>query len=410
MHFVTQVKKNGKMHRTFIFYNPFTSDLFLPKIHSPFRIHSVCSRQQDNFADIFLALLFWEYFMKKFTALLTAGVMMFSVNQMANAKNNEVYLYTWTEYVPEGLLDEFTKQTGIKVIVSSLESNETMYSKLKTLGNKGGYDVIAPTSYFVSKMAREGMLKELDHSKLPVIKELDPNMLNRPYDEGNKYSLPQLFGATGIAYNTETQDPNKFQSWGDLWNAEFKGKIQMLDDPRELFNIALLKMGKDPNTKDPALLKQAYEELLKLKSNISSFNSDNPASTFISGETEIGLLWNGSVRIAKNEGVNINTVYPQEGTMLWIDNLAIPANAKNVENAYKLINYLLSADVSEKLTLNIGYPTSNLEALKRLPKELTEDQATFLSQEVLDRSQWQLDVDDAIDLYDSYYQKLKATK
>ncbi|MGC7559491.1 extracellular solute-binding protein [Pasteurella sp. PK-2025] len=347
--------------------------------------------------------------MKKLTGILTAGMMMLGVSSHASAAN-EVYLYTWTEYVPEGLLDEFTKQTGIKVIVSSLESNETMYAKLKTLGNNGGYDVIAPTSYFVSKMAREGMLKPLDHSKLPVIKELDPNMLDRPYDKGNKYSLPQLFGATGIAYNTTSQDPNKFQSWGDLWHADFKGKLQMLDDPRELFNIALLKMGKDPNTQDPAVLKEAYEELLKLRPNILSFNSDNPASNFISGETEIGLLWNGSVRIAKNEGASVEMVYPKEGTMLWIDNLAIPANAKNTENAYKLINYLLSADVSEKLTLNIGYPTSNLEALKRLPKSLTSDHATFLTQEVINRSQWQVDVDNAIDLYESYYQKLKAAK
>ncbi len=348
--------------------------------------------------------------MKKLTGILTASVMMLGVSNYASAANNEVYLYTWTEYVPEGLLDEFTKQTGIKVIVSSLESNETMYAKLKTLGKDGGYDVIAPTSYFVSKMAREGMLKELDHSKLPVIKELDPNMLDRPYDKGNKYSLPQLFGATGIAYNTTNQDPSHFQSWGDLWNAEFKGKVQMLDDPRELFNIALLKIGKDPNTQDPAVLKEAYEELLKLRPNILSFNSDNPASTFISGETDIGLLWNGSIRIAKNEGATVEMIYPKEGTMLWIDNLAIPSNAKNTENAYKLINYLLSADVSEKLTLNIGYPTSNLEALKRLPKELTDDHATFLTQEVIDRSQWQVDVDNAIDLYEGYYQKLKAAK
>ncbi|GJJ80941.1 extracellular solute-binding protein [Pasteurella canis] len=349
--------------------------------------------------------------MKKLTCILTTGVMMLSVNNYVNAaNNNEVYLYTWTEYVPEGLLDEFTKQTGIKVIVSSLESNETMYAKLKTIGKDGGYDVIAPTSYFVSKMAREGMLKELDHNKLPVITQLDPNMLDRPYDKGNKYSLPQLFGATGIAYNTSNYKAEQFQSWGDLWNVEFKDKIQMLDDPRELFNIALLKMGKDPNTQDPAVLEEAYKELLKIRSNILSFNSDNPASTFISGETDIGLLWNGSVRIAKNEGATIDMVYPKEGTMLWIDNLAIPSSAKNTENAYKLINYLLSADVSEKLTLNIGYPTSNLEALKRLPKTLTEDHATFLTQEVIDRSQWQIDVDNAIDLYDSYYQKLKAAK
>ena len=144
--------------------------------------------------------------MKKFAGLITAGLVAATLtacndkdSKAEAAKspataNDTVYLYTWTEYVPDGLLDEFTKETGIKVIVSSLESNETMYAKLKTQGAAGGYDVIAPSNYFVSKMSREGMLMELDHSKLPVIKELDPDWLNKPYDKGNKYSLPQLLG------------------------------------------------------------------------------------------------------------------------------------------------------------------------------------------------------------------------
>ena len=136
--------------------------------------------------------------MKKFAGLLTAGLIAATLtacndkeskSETTNAPaaaNDPVYLYTWTEYVPDGLLDEFTKETGIKVIVSSLESNETMYAKIKTQGAAGGYDVIAPSNYFVSKMAREGMLKELDHSKLPVIKELDPDWLDKPDDKGNK--------------------------------------------------------------------------------------------------------------------------------------------------------------------------------------------------------------------------------
>ncbi|QQF76345.1 extracellular solute-binding protein [Histophilus somni] len=345
--------------------------------------------------------------MKKLTKMTLANLILLGAIQTANASDNTVYLYTWSEYVPEGLLENFTKETGIKVIASSLESNETMYAKLKTLGKNSGYDVIAPTSYFVSKMAREGMLKELDHSKLPVIQELDPNMLDRPFDKGNKYSLPQLFGATGIGYNADNQNPEHLQSWGDLWNPEFKGKVQLLDDAREVFNIALLKLGQDPNTKEPAVIEKAYQELLKLRPNILVFNSDNPANTFITGETDVGLIWNGSIRVAQNAGVPIKIVYPKEGTMLWIDNLAIPATAKNVESAYKLINYLLSADVSEKLTLEIGYPTSNLNALERLPKELTENKGIFLPQEVLDRSQWQVDVGEAAELYETYYQKLK---
>ncbi|MBF0784266.1 extracellular solute-binding protein [Muribacter muris] len=345
--------------------------------------------------------------MKKWAVALTSGMVMFSANAMSQ---ESVHLYTWTEYVPEGLLEQFTKETGIKVVVSTLESNETMYAKLKIQGKDGGYDVIAPTNYFVSKMAREGMLMELDHSKLPVIKELNPDWLDKPYDKGNKYSLPQLLGAPGIAYNTGSYQGSSFTSWGDLWKEEYKGKVQLLDDAREVFNIALLKLGQDPNTQDPAVIKAAYEELLKLRPNVLSFSSDNPANSFIAGEVEVGQLWNGSIRIAKKEQASVDMVFPKEGPVLWVDNLAIPSNAKNPDAAHKLINYLLSAPVAEKLTLEIGYPTSNVKALEVLPKEITEDPAIYPTAEVLQKSHWQDDVGEAIELYEKYYQELKAAK
>lgn len=359
--------------------------------------------------------------MKKLAGLIAAGVASFALTACnedksdtgaaAPAKNaGTVHLYTWTEYVPDGLLDEFTKQTGIRVEVSSLESNESMYAKLKLQGKNGGYDVIAPSNYFVAKMAKEGMLAELDHTQLPVIKDLNPDWLNKDYDEGNKYSLPQLLGAPGIAVNTDDYKGEALTSWGDLWKPEFANKIQMLDDAREVFNIALLKLGKDPNTTDPVEIQAAYEELKKLRPNIQSFNSDNPANAFISGEVSVGQLWNGSIRIAKKEGAPISMTYPKEGPVLWVDTLAIPAGAKNKENAHKLINYLLSAPVAEQLTLEIGYPTSNMEALKALPKEITEDPAVYPPAEILQNSPWQNDVGDAMELYERYYQELKASK
>ncbi|MDO4625775.1 MAG: extracellular solute-binding protein [Pasteurellaceae bacterium] len=364
--------------------------------------------------------------MKKLAGLFAVGIIAATLTGCDNNKaaetsatkapeaaktNDTVYLYTWTEYVPDGLLDEFTKETGIKVIVSSLESNETMYAKMKTQGKDGGYDVIAPSNYFVSKMAREGMLMPLDHSKLPVIKELDPDWLDKSYDKGNKYSLPQLLGAPGIAFNTKTYKASDFSSWGDFWKPEYVNKVQLLDDAREVFNIALLKLGQDPNTTDPAIIKQAYEELLKLRPNVLSFTSDNPANSFISGEVELGQLWNGSVRIAKKEqpGV-IDMIYPKEGPVLWVDNLAIPSTSKNPDGAHKLINYLLGAKTAEKLTLAIGYPTSNLKAKEVLPKEITEDPSIYPPAEILQKSYWQADVGDAGEIYEKYYQELKAAK
>ncbi|QQF76382.1 extracellular solute-binding protein [Histophilus somni] len=361
--------------------------------------------------------------MKKFSGLFTLGMIAVALaacndkdtqkaetQAPAASAGDTVHLYTWTEYVPEGLLEEFTKQTGIKVVVSSLESNETMYAKLKIQGKDGGYDVIAPSNYFVSKMAREGMLMELDHSKLPVIKELNPDWLDKPYDKGNKYSLPQLLGAPGIAFNTNEYKGSDFTSWADLWKPEFKGKVQLLDDAREVFNIALLKLGQDPNTKEPAVIKAAYEELLKLRPNVLAFSSDNPANSFISGEVEVGQLWNGSVRIAKKEQAPVNMVFPKEGPVLWVDTLAIPSTSKNPDAAHKLINYMLGAKTAAQLTLEIGYPTSNIKALELLPAEITQDPAIYPTAEVLQNSYWQDDVGDAVQYYEEFYQKLKAAK
>ena len=344
------------------------------------------------------------------TATLSMATMLFGISNLAKANKDTVYLYTWTEYVPSGLLDNFTKETGIKVIVSSLESNETMYARLKTLGKNGGYDVIAPSNYFVSKMRKENMLMPLDHSKLPVLNELDPNLLNKPYDPNNQYSLPQILGAPGIAYNRDAVDSSKITSWGDLWSAEYKDQLQLLDDAREIFNIALLKLGEDPNTTNPEIIKKAYEELLKLRPNVLAFSSDNPANAFVAGEVDLGMLWNGSAYIARKDGAPIDLLWPKEGPVLWVDTLAIPSTSKNPDGAHKLINYLLSAEVAKELALEIGYPTPNLAAQKLLPSEMVNDTSLYPPVEVLQKSYWQDDVGDAAIIYENYYQQLKVAK
>lgn len=348
--------------------------------------------------------------MKKWAGLLSAGVMLLSSSHLAASENNTIYLYDWSEYIPSGLLEDFTKETGIKVILSSFESNETMYAKLKTMGKENSYDVIAPSNYFVEKMRKEGMLLPLDHSKLPALKELDPNMLNKEYDPHNQFSVPQVFGTTSIAYNKDNVDVTHLTSWADLWKPEYKGKLQLTDDARDIFHMALLKLGLNPNTTDPAEIKQAYEELLKMRKNVAAFNSDNAANTFISGEIDVGTLWNGSAYIARKEGTPVNVVWPTEGTILWMDTLAIPATSKNPEAAHKLINYLISAPVAKRVALEIGYPTPNLVARQSLPKEVVEDTNLYPPQEVLDKGVWQNDVGSAVEIYENYFQQFKAAE
>jgi spermidine/putrescine transport system substrate-binding protein len=142
--------------------------------------------------------------------------------------------------------------------------------------------------------------------------------------------------------------------------------------------------------------------------NVAAFNSDNPANPFMEGEVNLGMVWNGSAFVARQAGTPLEIVWPKEGGIFWMDNLSIPANAKNVDGALKLINFLLRPDVAKQVAETIGYPTPNLEARKLLPKEISGDKTLYPDEAVLKNGEWQNDVGDASAIYENYFQKLKA--
>lgn len=263
------------------------------------------------------------------------------------AGDQKLYFYNWSEYIPDQVLTDFTKETGIKVIYSTYESNESMYAKLKTQGS--GYDLVVPSTYFVSKMRKEGMLREIDHSKLKHFADLDPNYLNKPFDPDNRYSIPYIWGATGIGVNTDMLDKSEVKSWGDLWDKKWKGQLMMMDDAREVFHIALSKLGYSPNSTNPDEIKAAYQQLKQLMPNVLVFNSDFPANPYMAGEVSLGMLWNGSAYMAREDGAPISIVLPEKDTIFWMDSLAIPSGAKNIDAAYKMIDFLLRPENAVKL-------------------------------------------------------------
>ncbi len=352
--------------------------------------------------------------MKKWSHLLAIGALALGIHTSSvQAADNSatdkkvVYFYNWTEYVPPGLLEQFTKETGIKVIYSTYESNENMYAKLKTYKDSA-YDLVVPSTYFVSKMSQEGMLQKIDKSKLPNFKHLDPKLLHRSFDPQNDYSIPYIWGATAIGINTDEIDPATVTSWADFWKPEYKNSLLMTDDAREVFQIALRKLGYSANTTDPKEIEAAYQELVKLMPNVLAFNSDNPANPFMEGETNLGMVWNGSAYVAREAGAPLAVIWPKEGGIFWMDSLAIPANARNVEGALKLIDFLLRPEIAVQVAKEIGYPTPNLSAQKLLPKALAEDQSLYPSEEIINQGEWQNDVGKANTLYENYYQRLKA--
>lgn len=321
----------------------------------------------------------------------------------------KLYVYNWTEYVPSSLLEQFTKETGIEVIYSTFESNEEMYSKLK-LSNATGYDIVFPSSYYVGKMAKEGMLSELDKSKLPNLKNVTPALMGKPFDPENKYSLPYVYGLTGIGVNAADIDPKTISSWGDLWRDEYKGKVLLMNDPREVFHIALLLDGKSPNTEKEDEIKAAYERLQKLVPNVLVFNSDSPEMPYLQGEVAVGMQWTGSAHRAKSENPDLKFIFPKEGAIIWMDNYAIPKNAANKDAAHKFINFLLRPESAKEVIETMGFSMPNEGVKALLSPALAEDELVFPPKTEIEKGVLQSDVGQAVELYEKYWNLLKTGK
>ena len=330
----------------------------------------------------------------------------FSSSSFANEK---LYVYNWTDYIPSSVIAQFTKETGIEVIYSTFQSNEEMYAKLKLLSKDGnGYDLIFPSSYYIDKMAKEGMLAPIDHSKLKNFEQIPKHFLNRPFDPNNKYSLPYIYGLTAITVNAEDIDPATVTSWADLWDPKYKGQVLLTNDAREVFHIALLLNGKSPNTTNEEDIKEAYERLKSLMPNVAIFNSDSPEVPYVQGEVSIGMNWNGSAYLANKENSELKFIYPKEGAIFWMDNFAIPSTSKNQENAYKFIDFLLRPEIAKITLERMGFSMPNKGMMELISPELAENQMLFPPKDVIEKSVVQDDVGNAVQIYEKYWTKLKA--
>lgn len=342
--------------------------------------------------------------MKK--TLLGAALLLFTGLAYAEGK---VVVYNWAEYIPEGVLEAFEKDTGIKVEYSTYENNEVMHAKLKLQKGKG-YDVVVPSTYLVAKMREEGLLQKIDHSKLKNLENLSISLMNKPYDPGNQYSIPYLWGSTGIGVNAKAIDPSTITAWADLWDSQWQGKLLLTDDVREVFHMALKKNGFSTNTTNPEEIKTAYEDLQKLMPNVLVFNADSPRTPFLAGDVNLGMIWSGEVTMAQKENPDIQYIFPKEGAGFWVDSFAIPAGAENVDNAHKFIDYMLRPEVGKKVVEELGYSTPNTAAQDLLPEALRKNPVIFPPAEVIDKGEFQNDVGEAMSLYNSYWEKLKAGK
>ena len=339
--------------------------------------------------------------------ILSALFLALAVSEAAAGKKT-VYVFNWAEYMPEQVLTLFEKETGIRVVYTTYESNEAMYAKIKLLDSSGGYDLVFPSTYFVNRMRREGLLAPIDHAKLTNFRHLDPKLLDKPYDPGNRFSVPYQWGTTAIGVNSQFIDPATITSWKDLWRPEFKGKVMLSDDLRETFALGLRDLGYSGNSTDADQIAAAYQRLLTLLPSVRVFSTDNQKQVLLSLEASIGMIWNGEAYMAAQENPAIRYIYPKEGPLIWLDSMVIPKLAANKKNALAFIDFILRPEISKMISEEVGYASPNLEAIRLMDPAVRENPTVYPPADVLARGEFQLDVGEAILVYEKYWEKLKS--
>lgn len=324
----------------------------------------------------------------------------------AEAAEKVVNIFNWSGYMPASVLRQFEKETGIKVNYSTYDNNETLYAKLKANPNSG-YDVIVPSTYFIDRMHRQKMLQRIDKSKLKNFKHINPELLNKDFDPENNFSVPFLWSATGITVNTKYWPKASLTCWKDLWKSEYKEQLFILDDVREVFSMALIALGYSANDNKPEHIQQAFQKLKQLMPNIKIFNAEAGKAIYIDEDVTIGMGWSGDINLASKENPALEYVYPKEGYVIALDSMAIPINAPHLDNAYHFINFILRPDIAQRISLETGYATANIAAVKLLPKAIRENPIAYPDKKVMARGQFQTDAGAASAIFEKYYQLLK---
>jgi spermidine/putrescine transport system substrate-binding protein len=292
----------------------------------------------------------------------------------ASRKKAGLNLFCWSEYVPQEVIDGFTKETGIKVSVENYASNEEMLAKL--LAGGAHYDLIQPSEYTTEALIKAGKLEELNLANIPNIKNLAPEFTKLPHDPEGKYSVPWMAGSVGIVVNTaKVKTPVK--GYGDLFDGTHKKRIVVLNDNREIVSWALSFLDHSVNDITPETLEQCKPVLQKWLPQVKVYDSDSPKTELLNGDVDLGIVWSGEAAILFKKNKKFQYLLPSEHAHRFIDSLAIPKGAANKEAAEKFINYILRPEVSVKISDAFPYTNPNAEARKLLTKAQLANPASY---------------------------------
>jgi putrescine transport system substrate-binding protein len=309
-------------------------------------------------------------------------------------------LYIWSDYLAPNTLSDFEAQTGIKVHVAYYDANETLETKL--LAGSSGFDIVVPTASYFERQIKAGVYKALDKSKLPNLKNMDPQLMSRvaQHDPDNAHGIIYMWGTNGIGYNAKMVHallPDApLDSWRLVLDPAVASKvakcgISIVDSPAEMLRGVYSYLGKDPNSQSADDLALAEATLLKIRPYVRNINSSEYIEALANGDLCIAVGYNGDVMQARdraheaNRGIDIDYVVPKEGSILWFDMMAIPADAPDADSAYAFMDYIMNPQVSADISNFKRYANANLASQPLVQAAVKDDPRIYPPAEMRQR-------------------------
>ena len=321
---------------------------------------------------------------------------------MLAPSEKQINIFTWTYYIPDEVVDEFSAMTGISVNYSAtMGDNEEMKAKL--ISAPEAYDLLVVSDYIIGDLAALGLLHEYDREKIPNYLNIDPSYQSQYYDPDNLYSIPYTNTVPLLCYNADLVSA-PIHGYADLWNEEYEGRLSIVAEMRAVIGMAQKKLGFSYNETDPEKMALVGQELATLKPNIMTFNSDVPHRALISGDATAGFMYGSQVAAARSMVPNMKVVYPAEGIGFGIDNLIVPKRAPHLDATYIFLNYLLDGKVSAATSDYIDYGNCNLAASEFMTPEFLADETINVPKELIGQAEMIMPIDaQTMKIYDEIW-------
>jgi spermidine/putrescine-binding protein len=323
----------------------------------------------------------------------------------ACARGRRLNVFNWSDYIAPELVVEFEAQAACVVVYDNYSSDAELETKLISAG--GGYDVAFPSDRAMAALLAKKVVGEIDLAKLPNVKYIDPTFLKPRFDPTNRFSVPYFWGTLALGLRTDhVTEP--VASFAPLFDPRYRGKITMLDDAESVVAGTLAYLGLPLNSTADGDLARVKELLVKQRPLVEAYTSDAYKERLIGGEAWAALGWNGDLRQATDENPQIRAVVPEQGTMIWMDNMVVPRNAPSADLAHAFINFLLDPQVAARNAEYIHFATPNQAALALLPQDLQDDRSVYPPAEVIARCQWLEDRGPAIVKIEQLWREVRA--